>query len=79
MAISYGIAAVGGDVFMGFSYRIEIKPGVMGGKPVIRGTRIPVELIAHKLSEGATEEELIDAYPALTAEDIEAARAYRTA
>ncbi len=35
--------------------RIEINPQVMSGKPVIRGTRIPVELLVRKLSEGATE------------------------
>ncbi len=35
----------------------------MLGKPVIRGTRIPVELILRKLSEGATETDLLDAYP----------------
>jgi uncharacterized protein (DUF433 family) len=38
----------------------------MLGKPVIRGTRIPVELIIRKLSEGATEADLLDAYPRLT-------------
>jgi hypothetical protein len=37
--------------------RIEINPKVMMGKPVIRGTRIPVELILRKLSEGAKERE----------------------
>jgi len=42
--------------------RIEINPAVMLGKPVIRGTRIPVELILRKLSEGATEADLLDAY-----------------
>jgi len=42
---------------------IEINPKVMLGKPVIRGTRIPVELILRKLGEGATEEDLLDAYP----------------
>lgn len=46
--------------------RIEINPDVMMGKPVIRGTRIPVELILRKLSEGATEADLLDAYPRLT-------------
>lgn len=56
--------------------RIEINPDVMLGKPVIRGTRIPVELILRKLSEGATEADLLDAYPRLTAEDIKAALAY---
>jgi uncharacterized protein (DUF433 family) len=50
--------------------RIEINPEVMLGKPVIRGTRIPVELILRKLSEGATEIDLLDAYPRLTKQDI---------
>jgi uncharacterized protein (DUF433 family) len=45
----------------------------MMGKPVIRGTRIPVELVLRKLGEGTTEAELIDAYPRLTPEDIRAA------
>lgn len=56
--------------------RIEVNPKVMLGKPVIRGTRIPVELILRKLSEGATEADLLDAYPRLTSEDIHAALAY---
>jgi len=56
--------------------RIEINPNVMLGKPVIRGTRIPVELIIRKLSEGATEADLLDAYPRLTAEDVKAALAF---
>jgi uncharacterized protein (DUF433 family) len=56
--------------------RIEINPAVMLGKPVIRGTRIPVELIIRKLSEGATEADLLDAYPRLTRADIQAALAY---
>ena len=56
--------------------RIEINPKVMLGKPVIKGTRIPVELILKKLSEGATEEDLLDAYPRLTRLDIHAAVGY---
>ena len=56
--------------------RIEINPNVMLGKPVIRGTRVPVELILRKLSEGATEAELLDAYPRLSPDDIRAALAY---
>ena len=56
--------------------RIVVDPNVMLGKPVIRGTRIPVELIVRKLGEGATEADLLDAYPALTAEDIRASLAY---
>jgi uncharacterized protein (DUF433 family) len=53
--------------------RLEINPKIMLGKPVIRGTRITVELILRKLSEGATEREVLDAYPRLTREDIQAA------
>jgi uncharacterized protein (DUF433 family) len=56
--------------------RVEINPEVMLGKPVIRGTRIPVELILRKLSEGATEGDLLEAYPNLTAADIQAALAF---
>jgi uncharacterized protein (DUF433 family) len=56
--------------------RIELNPKVMLGKPVIRGTRIPVELILRKLSEGATEDDLLDAYPRLTRADIQAAIGY---
>jgi uncharacterized protein (DUF433 family) len=52
--------------------RIEINPDVMLGKPVIRGTRIPVELILRKPGEGATEDDLLDAYPRLTQADIRA-------
>lgn len=56
--------------------RIEINAGVMQGKPVIRGTRIPVELVLRKLAEGATIEDLLDAYPRLAADDIRAALDY---
>ncbi|ACY47198.1 DUF433 domain-containing protein [Rhodothermus marinus] len=59
--------------------RIEVNPRIMLGKPVIRGTRIPVELILRKLSEGATEEMLLEAYPHLTREDIRAALAFAAA
>lgn len=56
--------------------RIEINPAVMLGKPVIRGTRIPVELILRKLADGMTEADWLDAYPRLTRQDIQAALAY---
>jgi uncharacterized protein (DUF433 family) len=61
---------------MTVSDRIEIDGKVMLGKPVIRGTRIPVVLILRKLAEGATEVELLDAYPRLSREDIHAAIGY---
>jgi uncharacterized protein (DUF433 family) len=56
--------------------RIEMKPDVMLGKPVIRGTRVPVELILRRISEGATEEDLLASYPHLTRDDIRAAVAF---
>lgn len=56
--------------------RIEMNPKVMMGKPVIRGTRIPVELILRKLGEGGSEADLLDAYPRLTKADIQAAIGY---
>jgi len=56
--------------------RIEINPDIMLGKPVIRGTRIPVEILLRKLSEGMIETDLLDAYPRLTRTDIQAALAY---
>jgi uncharacterized protein (DUF433 family) len=55
---------------------IEINPRVMMGKPVVRGTRITVELILRKISEGTSERELLDAYPRLTINDIKAAIRY---
>ena len=56
--------------------RIEVNPKVMLGKPVVRGTRITVELILRRLGEGATQGDLLDAYPHLTRDDIQAAIAY---
>lgn len=56
--------------------RIETNPAVMLGKPVIRGTRIPVEVILRKLGEGATEAGLLEAYPRLVRADIQAALSY---
>lgn len=59
--------------------RIVIDPTVMMGKPVIRGTRITVELILRKLAEGATEADLLEDYPHLSTEDVRAAVAYGAA
>ena len=56
--------------------RIEINPRIMMGKPAIRGTRIPVERILGKLSEGATVAGLLESYPGLTGEDIQAAMGF---
>jgi uncharacterized protein (DUF433 family) len=56
--------------------RIEINSKIMMGKPVIRNTRIPVDLILRKMSEGASTKDLLAAYPKLTPADIKAAVRY---
>lgn len=63
------------EIAMALPDRIDINPNVMLGKPVIRGTRITVELILRELA-GATEADLLDRYPHLTPEDIKAAIVY---
>ena len=52
---------------------IESNPQVMMGKPVIRGTRITVELILEKLGAGESIEQILDAHPRLTREGVLAA------
>jgi uncharacterized protein (DUF433 family) len=59
--------------------RIEINPQVMLGKPVIRGTRIPVEMILKKLAQDLSTEEILADYPRLVREDVQAALAYAAA
>ncbi len=51
--------------------RITIDPAQMGGVPCIRGLRIPVTLIVGMLADGMSKADVIDAYPDLTAEDID--------
>jgi uncharacterized protein (DUF433 family) len=59
--------------------RIEIRPEVMGGKPVIRGTRIPVELVLRKLGAGMSADAIMTDHPHLTVEDIHATQAFAAA
>ncbi|OHD56175.1 MAG: antitoxin [Spirochaetes bacterium GWF1_51_8] len=61
---------------MNYRERIETKPDVLLGKPVIKGTRISVELILTRLSEGMEIPELLEAYPGISKEDVFAALAY---
>jgi uncharacterized protein (DUF433 family) len=56
--------------------RIEMNPDIMGGKPVIRGTRIPVELLLRKLGAGVPLEAILTEHPRLTLEDIRAAQSF---
>ena len=56
--------------------RISIDPNICFGKPCIRGTRIWVSLILDFLASGEMTEQILEAYPQLTADDIRAAIAY---
>ena len=56
--------------------RIEINPGSMDGKPVVRGTRVPVELVLRKLGTGMPLEAILAEHPRLTRDDILAAQAF---
>ena len=56
--------------------RISQNPKVMVGKPVIRGTRITVELVLRKLGDGWSVETLLEQYPHLTRDDVLAAQAF---
>ncbi len=55
---------------------IRSDPSIMMGKPVISGTRITVELILEKLAAGETIEQILEAHPRLTREEIQAALAF---
>jgi uncharacterized protein (DUF433 family) len=55
---------------------IEQRPDVMLGKPVIKGTRLTVELILDKLGGGVSVQELLESYPQLRPEHIQAAQAF---
>ena len=56
--------------------RIELDPKVCNGKPVIKGTRIPVSVILEEIAEGHPWDELLNGYPELRKEDIQAALLY---
>ncbi|MCY4040396.1 MAG: DUF433 domain-containing protein [Gammaproteobacteria bacterium] len=56
--------------------RITARPDVFGGKPIIRDMRISVELILSLLSQGLSQEEILNDYPDLEADDIRACTAY---
>ncbi len=59
--------------------RIELDPRVCNGRPVIKGTRIPVSVILEQIAEGESWEAILAGYPELTREDIHAALHYARA
>ena len=56
--------------------RIEVNRDIMDGKPVIRGTRVSVELVLRKLGAGMPPEAILADHPRLTRDDIRAAQAF---
>jgi uncharacterized protein (DUF433 family) len=56
--------------------RIETNHKVMVGKPIIKGTRIPVDLIVRMVAQGITEKEIVQEYPRLQPDDVRAALVY---
>lgn len=61
---------------MNWEPRIEINPEVLVGKPVIRGTRLAVEFVVDLLANGWSREQIMDNYPGITNDDINACLAY---
>lgn len=61
---------------MTWQEHISVDPKVLVGKPVVKGTRLAVELIIDLLGKGWAQEQILDSYPNLTAEDIRACLAY---
>ncbi|MCP5103281.1 MAG: DUF433 domain-containing protein [bacterium] len=61
---------------MNWKKRITIDPGILVGKPVIKGTRLAVEFIIELLANDWTEDEISRNYPGVTHEDIQACLAY---
>ena len=55
---------------MGWEERIELNPEILVGKPIVRGTRISVQLVIERLADGCTTDELVEQYPRLTKDDV---------
>ena len=61
---------------MNWRERISINPKICHGQPCVKGTRIMVWFIVQYLAHGDSKEEILEAYPSLTSEDIQACLAY---
>ena len=64
---------------MPWQERIVVDPQILVGKPVIRGTRLAVELIVDLLAQGWSEDDILKNYPGLTREDVQACLKYASA
>ncbi len=56
--------------------RIVVDPKIMAGKPIIRGTRVPVDAVIHRIAQGEGIEDILKDYPRITRQDIKAALEY---
>ena len=63
---------------MNWQDRIGFDPGILGGKPVVKGTRLAVERIVELMATGWSEQQIIENYPGLTHDDISACLFYAT-
>ncbi len=64
---------------MNWQERIVVDPGILVGKPVVKGTRLAVEFIVDLLAQGWSEADILRSYPGLTREDIQACLSYASA
>ena len=64
---------------MGSQNRFVQEPGICGGEPVIKGTRVTLRTVLASLAEGASVEEILEDFPTLTAEDVRAVIAFAAA
>jgi len=64
---------------MNWQERIVIDPGILVGKPIVKGTRLAVEFIVDLLAQGWNEAEILRNYPGLTQQDIQACLSYASA
>lgn len=64
---------------MNYSDHIERKPGVCGGAPVVKGTRVLVRTVLASLAEGASVPEILEDFPTLTEENVRAVIAFAAA
>jgi uncharacterized protein (DUF433 family) len=66
----------GGKIAMDWQERIVIDPNILVGKPTVKGTRLAVEFIIDLLAEGWSESDILNNYPGLKNQDIQACLAY---
>jgi uncharacterized protein (DUF433 family) len=71
--------ATAGETAMSWRDRIVVDPAILVGKPVVKGTRLAVEFIIELLAHGWSEADILQNYPGLTREDIQACLFYASA